>query len=116
MVLLAFCTSVYLPILTFGLGAEKYFLNVSWHLSYSGRTPAKIRIAEMADQSKYYSFDEAEHEQVKAHHDAEMTSAYALIKESLLHIFKMIQRALSVTSLAQRHIQDADLSSAQFSG
>ena len=44
----------------------------------------------MVDQYKYYSFDEAEHEQVKAHHDAELSSAYPLIKESVLHIFIMI--------------------------
>jgi len=41
----------------------------------------------MADQYKYYSFDEAEHDQIKAHNDAELTSACALIKESLLHMF-----------------------------
>ncbi|RDB21767.1 hypothetical protein Hypma_011097 [Hypsizygus marmoreus] len=49
-------------------------VDVSWKLSYSGRTPGKLVLAEMSETPKWYSFNETEYAQRKAHGEAELSN------------------------------------------
>ncbi|GLB42810.1 hypothetical protein LshimejAT787_1202590 [Lyophyllum shimeji] len=53
---------------------ERNAIDVSWRISYSGRTPAKMNLGDITEKSKWYSFNETEISQAIAHDRAEMAN------------------------------------------
>ncbi|KAF8063485.1 hypothetical protein FPV67DRAFT_246768 [Lyophyllum atratum] len=53
---------------------EQDVIDVTWKVSYTGRTPAKMTIADLMGGYKWYAFNDTEHAQASGHDNAEMAN------------------------------------------
>ncbi|KAF5370516.1 hypothetical protein D9615_010329 [Tricholomella constricta] len=53
---------------------EKESIDVSWKISYTGRTPAKMIVADYPERPRWYAFNETENAEVFEHDSAELAN------------------------------------------
>ncbi|KAG5634493.1 hypothetical protein H0H81_001765 [Sphagnurus paluster] len=61
---------------------EQDFVDVTWKVSFAGRTPTKMAMASMIDNPNWYSFDESGHDRIVAHDSVVLTSKLSSFKRA----------------------------------
>jgi hypothetical protein len=101
----AFCDAQLSGINLFELRVDEEFMDITWHLSFSGRSPAKMAIADSIDFSGV-GHNQSEYENVMAQDKAELFSMYKSFLSLSCRFIIIVQMALLVTDSTTTRIRD----------